>query len=83
MSRTPMPLWRQKGYAYISIESIDRILLSSFELKAILVVSSLRTLCLSVLNLKFSLLFCMNSFLSSLRVSASFLFLKLLFFLSI
>ena len=37
--------------AYVSIESIDYILLSSFELKAILLISSVKTLCLSLLNL--------------------------------
>ena len=38
-------------YAYVSIESIDCILLSSFELKAILLIYSVKTLCLSLLNL--------------------------------
>ena len=38
-------------YAYISIESIDRNFLSSFELKAILLISSVKTLCFSLLNL--------------------------------
>ena len=38
-------------YAYVSIESIDCILLSLFELKAILLISSVRTLCLSLLKL--------------------------------
>ena len=38
-------------YAYASTESIDRILLSSFELKAILLISSVKILCLSLLNL--------------------------------
>ena len=37
-------------YAYVSIESMDCILLSSFELKAILLTSSVKTLCLSLLN---------------------------------
>ena len=36
-------------YAYVSIESIDCILLSSFELKAILLISSVKTLCFSLL----------------------------------
>ena len=40
-------------YAYVSIESIDYILFSSFKLKAILVISSLKTLCFSLLNLCF------------------------------
>ena len=38
-------------YAYISIESINYILLSSFKLKAILLISSVKTLCVSVLKL--------------------------------
>ena len=38
-------------YAYVSIESIDCILLSSIELKAILLISSVKTLYLSRLNL--------------------------------
>ena len=37
--------------AYVSVKSIDCILLSSFELKAILSTSSVKTLCFSVLNL--------------------------------
>ena len=36
-------------YAYLSIESIDFFLLSPFELKAILLISSVKTLCLSLL----------------------------------
>ena len=47
--------------AYVSIESIDSNLLSSFELNEILLVSSVKTVCLSLLNLccvfKISLLF--------------------------
>ena len=35
----------------VSVESIDCILLSSLELKAILLISSVKTLCLSLLNL--------------------------------
>ena len=38
-------------YAYVSIKSIDCIFLSSFETKAILLISSIKTLCLSILNL--------------------------------
>ena len=38
-------------YAFLSTESIDCILLSSFKLKAILLISSVKTLCLSLLNL--------------------------------
>ena len=52
-------------HAYVSIESIDSILLSSFELKAILLISSVKTLCLSLLNLccilNIDLLFFINS----------------------
>ena len=51
-------------YAYVSIESNDCILLSSFELNAILLISSVKTLCLSLLNLccvfNIDLLFLMN-----------------------
>ena len=61
-------------YAYVSIESIDCILLSSFELKAILLISSVKT-CFSLLNLCYvfnvDLLFFMNSLWSSLRLSTS------------
>ena len=64
-------------YAYVSTKSIDCILLSSLELKAILLISSVKTLCLSFLNLccvyNTSLLFFMNSFESS-RLSTSILF---------
>ena len=38
-------------YACVSIELIDCILLSSFELRWILIISSVKTLCLSLLNL--------------------------------
>ena len=52
-------------HAYVSIKSIDYILLSSFELKAILLISSVKTLHLSLLNLccvfNIDLLFLMNS----------------------
>ena len=51
-------------YAYFSNKSIDCILLSSFELNAILLSSSVKTLCLSLLNLcyvfKINLLFLIN-----------------------
>ena len=40
------------SYAYVSIESIDCILLSSFEHNAILLISSVKALCLSLLNLR-------------------------------
>ena len=52
-------------YAHVCIESIDFILLSSFELKAILLISSVKTLYLSLLIFfcvfNFDLLFLMNS----------------------
>ena len=38
-------------YVYVSIESVDSILLSPFEFKAILLISSVKTLYLSLLNL--------------------------------
>ena len=38
-------------YAYVSLESIDCILLLLFELKGILLISSVKTLCFSLLNL--------------------------------
>ena len=38
-------------YTYVSIKLIDLILLSSFELKAFFLISSVKTLCLSVLDL--------------------------------
>ena len=38
--------------AYVSIKSIDYILLSSFELKAILLISSVKKIFLSLLNLR-------------------------------
>ena len=61
-------------YAYVSTELICYIILSSFELKAILLILSVKTLCFSLLNLccVFNIsLFFMNSFLSSLRLSTS------------
>ena len=52
-------------YAYVSIESIDCTLLLSFKVKAILLIFSIKTLCLSLLNLCFvfnvNLLFFRNS----------------------
>ena len=52
-------------YAYLSIKSIDCIVLLTFALKAILWISSAKTLCLSFLNLccvyNINLLFFMNS----------------------
>ena len=51
-------------YSYVSIESSDYILLSSFERKTILLISSIKTLCLSLLKLfcvfNFDLLFLIN-----------------------
>ena len=38
-------------YKYVSIKSIDCTILSSFELKEILLIPSVKTLCLSLLNL--------------------------------
>ena len=53
-------------YAYVSIESNECILLSSFELKGILLISTVKTLCLSLLDLccvfNISSLFFTNSF---------------------
>ena len=52
-------------YEYVSIESIDCIISSLFELKVILLISSLKTLHFSLLNLcrvfNINLLFFMNS----------------------
>ena len=49
--------------AYVSIKSIDWILLSSSELKSILLISSVKTFCLSLLNLccVFKFFFSLNS----------------------
>ena len=61
-------------YAHASIKSIICILLSSFEIKTILLISSVKTLCLLFLNLccvfNITLLF----FTNSLRQSTSMLF---------
>ena len=58
-------------YAHVSTKSTDCILLSSLELKTILLISSVKTLCLSLLNLccvfSISLLFFYEFFLSSRR----------------
>ena len=63
------------AYAYVSIKSIDSLLLSSFELKAILLISLVKTLCLSLLNLcgvfDINLLFFMNYLWYFLRLSTS------------
>ena len=52
-------------YAYVSIKSNDCILLTLFKLQAILLISSVKVLCLSLLNLccvfNIDLLFLMNS----------------------
>ena len=63
-------------YAYVSIESNDCILLSSFELNAILLISLVNTLCLSLLNLCFNidLLFLIDFLKSFLRLSMLILF---------
>ena len=65
-------------YAYVSIKSVDCILLSSFELKAIWLISSLKTY-LSLLNLgcvfNINLFFFMNSWWSILRLPVSISFL--------
>ena len=65
-------------YVYVSIESIDCILLSSFELKAILLISSVKTLCLSLLNLccvfDIDLLFLMNSLWFFKTICVNFIF---------
>ena len=60
-------------YAYTFIESIDCILLLSFELKAILLISLLKTLCLSLLNLCCVFNFTFFYFVISLRLSTSIL----------
>ena len=69
-------------YAYTSIESIDCILLSSFELKAILLISSVETLCLSLLNFccifNIDLLLFINYLLFSLN---NLIFLKIIWFI--
>ena len=65
-------------YAYVSIKSIDCILLSWFELQAILLISSVKTFYLSLLNpwcvFNIDLLFLINSLWFSLRRSMSILF---------
>ena len=57
---------------HVSAESIDCILLSSFELKAMLLISSVKTLCFLLLNLccvfNISLLFFMNCLLFSQKL---------------
>ena len=59
-------------HMHVSTESIDCILLSSFELKAMLLISSVNTLCFLLLNLccvfNISLLFFMNCLLFSQKL---------------
>ena len=64
-------------YVYVSIESINYILLSLFELNAILLISSLKTLRLLLVNLccGFSIYFCFLRILHDfLRLSMLILF---------
>ena len=66
------------SYAYVSIESIDCILLSSLELNAILVTSAVNTLCFLLQNLccDFNIdLFFMNSLIFSKTFCINFIFL--------
>ena len=58
-------------YAYISIESTDCILLSSFEITAILLISSVKKICFSLLNLCCVVNIILLYFVNSLRLSAS------------
>ena len=58
---------------YVSVESIDCILLSSFEFRAILLISSVKTLCLLLLNLFCILNIDLLFFISSLTLSMSIL----------
>ena len=60
--------------AYVSIESIDCILLSSFKLKAILLISSVKTLCVFLLNICSVFNITLLLFMNSLRLSTSILF---------
>ena len=67
-------------YANVSIESIECILLSPFELKVILLISSVKTLCFKLLNLclvsniNFFYQFFMFSFVTKETVSVNFIF---------
>ena len=63
-------------YAYVSIDLIDCIILSSFEVKAILLNSSVKTLCLSFLNVCCVFNICLISMNSFLRQSTSIFFLS-------
>ena len=71
-------------YTNFFIESIDCILISSFELKAILVISSVKTLWFSLINLcfVFDICFFMNSFLYFLRLSSISFFFEITYLLS-
>ena len=53
-------VWCSFFNAYLSIKSVDCILLSSLELKAILLISLVKTLCLSLFNLYcvFNIIYC-------------------------
>ena len=70
--------------AHVFIESIDCILLSSFELRAILLIFSMKSLCLSVLSLCFvfniNLLFLMISLLFCYYICQSYFLLDFLFY---
>ena len=58
-------------FGYVFIKSINCILLSSFELKAILLITSVKSLCPSVINLccSFNIIFFTNYFWNGLRLS--------------
>ena len=60
--------------AYVHIELIDCILLLSFELKTVLLISSVKTFCLSRLNLCCVFLIDLLFFINSLILSLSVLF---------
>ena len=70
-------------YAYVFIKSIDCILLSSFEPKAVLLISSVKTLCSSLLNIccafNISLLFLHEFFMLSF-VAKETIYINFLFF---
>ena len=72
------------SYAYVSIKSIDRVLLSSFEVNVMLLVSSVKTWCfsLSILCCVFNLdlLFLMNSLWFFLGLSMLIFFLDILLY---
>ena len=72
-------------HAYVSIESIDCILLTSFELKTILSISSVNTLYLSLLNLccifNIDLLFLMNCLWFFKTIYVNFIFFYMIYFI--